>query len=358
MADLSANYLTNVKQRAETLYAENLQELAFNPAMTVTANAILENQMADRAQQLLQAAPTDNVDVVWNTDDNAATQDCTSDCDLEGTPATADAINISAPKCMEISWTVSEETARRSGRTIEEESAFILARRMIAMDNDVNKYVLSQLYAQTDAPIAGTLPAYSTYAAGVSSIPSANYGLQMYADWLLTAIKNRMGAPFFIDNGTLYTYLQNARLNSQNLNGQGDQARALGFSPYEDILGMAYAGITQVDDFIIKRGAVALFSKYYNTVRNTDGSSGPQTTPRLIGGYVQQWRSTMKSQGITAGAGITYDMFATDTCTDISGNLSHSDIGHTYKLKVNLGVKKAPGVGVDRPGILAVKKAA
>ena len=62
MADLTANYLTNVKQRAEQLYGENLQELAFNPAMTVTANAVLENQMATRAQELLQAAPTDSRD--------------------------------------------------------------------------------------------------------------------------------------------------------------------------------------------------------------------------------------------------------------------------------------------------------
>jgi len=356
MAALSANYLTNVKQRAEELYAENLQELAFNPATVVTANAVLENQMAARAQQLLQAAPTDNVDVVWNTDDNAAVQDCTSDCVLIGTPATADAINISAPKCQEISWTVSEETARRSGRSVVEESAFILARRMIAMDNGVNTYTAAQLYAKTDAPVAGALPTYATYAAGVTTIPAASYNLQMYADLLLTAIKNRMGTPYIIDNGALFTFLQNARLNSQNLNGQGDLARMLGFSPYEDILGLAAAGITQVDDFIIKRGGVALFHKYFNTERREDGTSGPLTTPTYYGGQVQQWRSTMKSANITAGGGITYDMFATETCADITGTTSHTDIGHTYKLKVNLGVVKAPGAGALRPAILAIKR--
>lgn len=356
MAALSANYLTNVKQRAEELYAENLQELAFNKAETTTVNAVLENQMAARAQQLLQAAPTDNVDVVWNTDDNAAVQDCTSDCVLSGQPATADAINISAPKCQEITWTVSEETARRSGRSVEEESAFILARRMIAMDNGVNTYTASQLYAKADAPVAGSLPPYASYANGVSTVPAGNYGLQMYADWLLTAIKNRMGTPYIIDNGALFTFLTNARLNAQNLDGKGDAARALGFDPYEDILGLAAAGITQVDDFIIKKGAVALFTKYYNTVRREDGTSGPLTTPTYYAGQVQQWRSTMKSANITAGAGLIYDMFATETCADITGTTSHSDIGHTYKLKVNMGVFKAPGVGAARPGILAVKK--
>lgn len=358
MADLSATFLTNVKERAEELYSENLAELAFNPAMTVTANAVLENQMAARAQQLLQASPTDNVDIVWNTDDNAATQDCTSDCVLTGTPATADTINISVPKCQEISWTVSEETARRSGRSLVEESAFILARRMIVMDNDVNKYLASQLYAKADAPIAGSLPPYATYATGVTTIPADNYSLQMYADLLLTAIKNRMGSPYVIDNGALYTFIQNARLNTQNLDGKGDAARAQGLDPYEDILGMAYAGLTQVDDFIIKRGSVALFHKYFNTVRREDGTSGPITTPTYYSGQVQQWRSTMKSANITAGGGLTYDMFATETCADITGTKSHSDIGHTYKLKVNMGVFKAPGVNAVRPGILAVKRGA
>lgn len=358
MAALSANFLTNVKQRAEELYAESLQELAFNKAEVVTANAVLENQMATRAQQLLQAAPTDNVDVVWNTDDNAAVQDCTSDCDLVGTPATADAINIAVPKCQEITWSVSEETARRSGRSVLEESAFILARRMIAMDNGVNSYTLAQLYAKADAPITGTLPTYATYAAGVSTVPATNYGLQMYADWLLTAIKNRMGTPYIIDNGALFTYLENARLNAQNLDGRGNAARAQGFDPYEDILGMAAAGITQVDDFIIKRGSVGLFHKYFNTVRREDGTSGPITTPTYYGGQVQQWRSTMKSANITAGGGLIYDMFATETCDDITGTKSHTDIGHTYKLKINMGVVKAPGVGAQRPGILAVKRGA
>ncbi len=356
MAALSANYLTNVKERAEELYAENLQELAFNKAEVTTANAVLENQMAARAQQLLQAAPTDNVDIVWNTDDNAAVADCTSDCVLGGSPATADTINISVPKCAQIEWTVSEETARRSGRSLEEESAFILARRMIAMDNSVNTYTLAQLYAKADAPVAGSLPAYAAYAAGVSTVPAGNYGLQMYADWLLTAIKNRMGTPYIIDDGALFTYLENARLNAQNLNGQGDQARARGFDPYEDILGFAASGITQADDFIVKRGAVALFHKYFNTIRRADGTSGPITTPVYYGGTVQQWRSTMKSANITAGGGLTYDMFATEACADIADTASHTDIGHNYKLKINMGVMKAPGVGALRPGILALKR--
>ena len=357
MAALSATFLTNVKQRAEELYAENFQDLAFNKAEVTTVNAVLENQMAARAQQLLQAAPTDSVDVVWDTDDNGGVQDCTSDCSLTGTPATGDTISISAPKCIEtVGWTVSEESARRAGRSVLEESAFLLARRMIGLDNGVNSYTAAQLYAKVDAPVAGSLPPYATFSAGVSTVPAGNYGLQMFADWLLTAIKNRMGTPYMIDNGALYTYLQNARLNSQNLNGQGDAARALGFAPYEDILGLAAAGITQVDDFFIKRGAVALFSKYFNTVRREDNTSGPITTPVYYGGQVQQWRSTMKSANITAGGGIIYDLFATETCADITGNTSHSDIGHTYKLKVNVGVVKAPGVGAARPGILAIKR--
>lgn len=353
MAALSATFLTNVKQRAEELYAENLPELAFNPAMVVSANAMLENQMTARAQQLLQAAPTDNVDVVWDTADNAATQDCTSDCSLSGTSPTADTINIALAKCLETTFTVTEEDARRAGRSMKDQMAFMLARYMIAMDNDVNKYVIARSYALADAPLSGTIPSYATYAAGVTTVPAANWGLNMYADWKLTAIRNRMGIPFVIDDGALYTYLENARLNQGNDTGKGDAARAAALAPYEDILGMTYAGVTQVDDFFIKRGAVGLFHKVFN--KNEDGTA-LATTPRYIAGQVNQWRSVMKSQNITAAGGIYYDMFATDTCADISGNVTHSNIGHTVKLKANIAVVKAPGVGAARPGILAVKK--
>ncbi|GAB2866012.1 hypothetical protein [Hymenobacter ruber] len=349
MADLSALYVLNVRERAEQVYAETLQGLAFNEVMADTANAVKANQQAARAQELLTASPTDNVDIVWETDDNGATQDCTSDCSFTGTPATGNAINIAVPKCIETIFSVSAESARRMGRTIEEETAFLLARRMIAMDNAVNAYTLARLLALSDAAVTGTLPAYATQAAGVITVPSANWGLSMYADLKLMGVKNRMGMPYVIDDGALYTYLENARLNQGNDTGKGDAARAAALAPYEDILGFTAAGITTADDFIIKRGAVALFYKTFNP-----------SAPELIGGTVQQVRSTMASQAITAGGGISYDLFSTLGCSDIAGGFSHSDIGYTYKLKANLGVYKAPGVGtsVGRPGILAVKRGA
>lgn len=342
--DLSALAITNVKQRAEEVYAGNLAELAFNPVMAETAKAVLANQFAARAQELLQAAPTDNVDIVWNTADNAVAQDCTSDCVLVGTPATGDVLNISAPKCIESVFSVSKESARKNGRTVEEETAFLLARHAIILDNAVNAYTLAQLAAKADAAIAGTLPSYATQAAGVITVPSANWGLQMYADWMLTAIKNRMGMPYVIDDGALYTYIVNAQLQRAQLDGAGNANRAASLNPYEDILGFPNAGLTTVDDFFIKRGAVALFHKTYN-----------DANPTYYAGTVQQNRSVMPSLGIP---GISYDMFSSLGCSDITGTKSHSDIGFTHKLKANLGVFKAPGVGGQRPGILALKKGA
>jgi hypothetical protein len=342
MADLSALYVLNVRERAEEVYAGNLEELAFNPVMADTANAVLANQAAGRAQQLLQAAPTDNVDIVWETDDNGAVQDCTSDCVITGSPATGANTNISVPKCIEITFSVSRESARRMGRTVEEETAFLLARRMILLDNAVNSYTLAQLYAKADAAIPGTLPSYASQTAGVITIPAGNYGLQMYADLKLMAIRNRMGSPIVIDDGAMYTYLENARLNRANLDGAGDANRATALAPYEDILGFTEAGLTQVDDFFVKRGAAALFHKTFNN-----------PAPEYIGGTVQQNRSVIQSMGIPA---LKYDMFASLGCADITGTKSHSDIGYTWKLKANLGFFKAPGVGAARPGILAVKK--
>jgi len=344
MADLSALYVLNVRERAEEVYAGNLEELAFNPAMVDTVNAVLANQAAARAQQLLQASPTDNVDIVWGTDDNGAVRDCTSDCVLDGVPATGQAINISVPKCIEVTFSVSKESARRMGRTVEEETAFLMARRMILLDNAVNTYTLAQLYANADAALPGTLPTYATQANGVINIPAANYGLQMYADLRLMAIKNRMGNPFVIDDGALFTFLENARLNQGNLDGRGDANRATALSPYEDILGFTEAGLTQVDDFLVKRGAAALFHKTFN-----------EPAPTYYAGTVQQNRSVIQSMGIS---GMRYDMFASLGCSDITGTKSHSDIGYTWKMKANLGFHKAPGVGAARPGILAAKRGA
>ncbi|MGI4864154.1 MAG: hypothetical protein ACRYFZ_09555 [Janthinobacterium lividum] len=348
MADLSALYVLNVRERAEEIYAETIQDLAFNEGMTDSANAILANQRAARAQQLLKDSPTDNVDIVWETDDLGTVQDCTSDCDLTGTVAQGNAINISVPKCFETTLSVSKESARRMGRTVEEETAFLLARRMILMDNMVNSYSLARTLALADAAVTGTLPVYATQAGGIITIPAANWGLQMYADLKLMGVKNRMGMPFVIDDGALFTYLENARLNQGNDTGKGDAARATALAPYEDILGFTEAGITTADDFIIKRGALALFYKTFNP-----------DAPELIGGTVQQVRSTMASKAITAGGGISYDMFTSLGCSDIAGTKSHSDIGYTVKLKANIGVWKAPGVGTaaGRPGILAVKRA-
>lgn len=349
MADLSALYVLNVRERAEELYAETLKDLAFNEVMADSANAVLANQRTARAQELLKLSPTDNIDIVWETDDNGATQDCTSDCSFTGTPATGNAININLPKCIETVFSVSKESARRMGRTVDEEAAFLLARRMILMDNAVNSYTLARTLALSDTAVTGTLPAYATQTGGVITVPAANYSLQMYADLRLMAVKNRMGMPFVIDDGALFTFLENARLNQGNLDGRGDANRAQALAPYEDILGFPAAGITTVDDFIIKRGAMGLFYKTFNP-----------DAPELIGGTVQQVRSTMASQAITAGGGVRYDMFSTLGCSDIAGGFSHSDIGYTWKLKANLGVHKAPGVGtaVGRPGILAVKRGA
>lgn len=344
MAALDALYVLNVRERAEEVYAGTLEELAFNPVVADTANAVLANQAAARAQQLLQASPNDNVDIVWETDDNGAVRDCTSDCVLDGTPATGAVTNISVPKCIEVTFSVSKESARRMGRTVEEETAFLMARRMILLDNAVNTYTLAQLYANADAAVGGSLPAYATQANGIITIPSANYGLQMYADLRLMAIKNRMGSPYVIDDGAMFTYLENARLNRANLDGSGDANRANALAPYEDILGFTEAGLTQVDDFFVKRGAAALFHKTFNN-----------PAPEYIGGTVQQNRSVIKSMGIPA---LSYDMFASLGCSDITGTKSHSDIGYTWKIKANLGFKKAPGVGAQRPGILAVKKGA
>jgi hypothetical protein len=342
MADLTGIYITNVKQRAEEMYAEKFEGLARNPVISETAKAIIANQYATRAQQLLQASPNDSVDVVWESDDDITTGDCTSDCALTGVPANGNSLTISAPKCIESSLAVSKETARRMGRTVEEETSFLLARTLIKMDNAVNAYTLAQLKAKADAAIAGTLPSYATQASGVIQVPAANYTQQMFADWMLTAIKNRMGMPFMIDDGELYTYYQNALFNSGNSDGKGDQARFNAQQLYFDILGFPAAGLTE-DTFIIKSGAVALFHKYYN-----------ESTPEYIAGQVNQWRTTIASPSIP---GLTYDMFSTVGCTDITGS-SHSNLTDVHKVKANIGVFKAPGVGAARPGILLLNKGA
>ncbi|NVO33215.1 hypothetical protein [Hymenobacter lapidiphilus] len=343
MADISALYLTNVKQAAEALYRENFLALAIDPAHVITANAVLANQRTGNIQQLLQASSTDSVDVVWGTSDGMAVVDCTTDCELTGPKGTGETITITAPICKEIAFSISEEDARRSGRTVEQQTAFMLAQAAVKMDTMVNTQTLVRLKALQDSYKAGTLSGpFAAGVGGVINVTTADYNRKLMANMMRLARLNLMGSPYLIDSGALYVDYMDARFDGANAEGRGDAARVAALMEYFDLEGFVDAAITE-DTFIIKPGSVGLFHKHFNP-----------DTPREINGEVGQVRSTFASPAIT---GMVYDLFSTEKCVAI-GATTRTEIVQVHKLKSYIGIQKAAGVGAARPGILLVNQVA
>ena len=187
-----------------------------------------------------------------------------------------------------------------------------------ALDEFWAKQLLVKLKTFTGVNVA---PQPFTFDAGLKTtlVPEANYNLKLLANWIQQAKLNRIANPYFIDNGSLFLEMLNAKFQAGNADGAGDASRLAQLSKllYDDQFNFAAAGLTE-DTFLIGRNAVA-----FQTINKV------KDQPTVIGGKVQVTTYTVKSLVLP---NVKYDVEYTVVCKVVNGKRTYV---HTWRLTTN-----------------------
>lgn len=313
--DFSASTLLNIQLKAEQIWGDSRLSADFM-AHSETAKAILNNQTA--TFRALENPEKDNQVVISFLNPCAVVAtDCESNCDLTETELEAGAKTYTLTDCKKSGFSVNAEKTRTNTYTVEEESARGLAAALKALDEWWSQRSLVKLKTFAGVNVA---PAPWTWAAGTTSVPAAQYTVDMIPNLINQSILNKMGSAYYIDNGGLYVPWLQAQLKAGNLDGKGQAAYIAAIKMYFDQFNFAPAGLTE-DTFMVAPGAVAMVTK----TRNPDA-------PTVIGGSVQQTRWTIPSPTLP---GIRYDVYYTLKCITVAGK---ANIVHSWRIETNGGI--------------------
>ena len=343
MPDFSLADIADINVKATSIFGSNPDDLQLELAVE-SAQAIRRQQTA--RLNALQNPAVDQVTVHWPDTSNIVDEECTDDCEFNGPGAELGVKTYDVPFCREVKFSVTDEDLRQSQYTPEEYVARESLAAISRLDNWVNKVTLNSLKANAGI---NAFPSPYLYAAGVTTVPAAQYNAEMVAYVLRMAKLNRMGRPLFLENGELFVALTKAGFNAGNF-PFADQDRALkNLNIVSDDFGFINAEITE-DAFMVRPGAVALFHKTYNRTE-------------YVGGKVQQNRYVVDSLSygaLGAGAGdlgaIQYDAFSTQECVPIPNSGGRSAIRTEFKYKARLGFGVSPSTDATHPAILALSK--
>lgn len=313
--DFSASALLNIRAKAENIWADSRLAQDFK-ANAQAAVAVKKNSNAV-ISGLTDPDKDTSVAITWVNPCAVAVQDCTTDCTISGPETEVATQTVTLDLCKEVGFNIDREKLRTNDYDREGVAATLMAQAVKALDEWWSQQILVKLHAFEGINVDA---APWTYAAGTTSIPAAQYNLSAVPEMLKDAILNKLGDPYFIDNGALYTAYLQAALNANNLDGKGDKARADALNMYFDMFNFAAAGISDTT-FAISKSAVAFTTK-------TRYSAKPVT----IGGQVQQIRYTVPSSVIP---GVFYDVLYGITCTTVGG-VAH--VLDSWKVKTQGGI--------------------
>jgi hypothetical protein len=309
--------LQRINLKVESFWTDS-RVMAEYETFADTAKAILENQTATFTA-LKDPGKDNKVGVTWIDTCAIEVEDCSSDCDFTGDEVDTQAQEYDYNLCKEVKFSVDEEKLRTNQYDYQEVVGRAMAKSLKGLDEWMNQQAILRLKQYADINVA---PQPWTYDAAdkTTLVPAAQYNTQLVTTMLRQSYMNKMGVPYFVDNGSLWDAWQNAKFDSANSEGKGNAARIAALKMYFDLIGFGQAGITD-DTFMIAPGAVAMQSK----VRYS-------TTPTEYAGSVQQTRYSIASPSLP---GISYDVFYTLRCVDIAG-VSH--IIHDFKIKATAGI--------------------
>lgn len=310
--DFSSSQLLQVKLKAEQMWADSALSASFQ-AHAEALVAIKQNQTASVRFPALSDPDKDNTVLVNFINPCAvAVQDCSADCVIDGPEVETGGKAYQLTLCKEVPFSVDRFKFRTNTYNREETVAKALMMAVNKLDEWWAQQALVKLKAFAGINVA---PSPWTWAAGTTSVPSADYNLQMIAHLINQASLNRISNPYFIDNGGLYVPWLNAKLEGGNSDGKGDAARTAAIRMYFDQWNFGPAGLTE-DTFMISPDALAFATQ----VRNPD-------TPETVGGNVNTTYYTVESNNIP---GLKYDAFYQVVCKTVNGE---SHIVDSWKLK-------------------------
>lgn len=342
--DFSPSALLAIKLKAEEMWT-NSQLAQSLKAQAEAARALLENQTAT-FRQLENPEKDNQVIVNFINPCGIIAEDCESNCDITEPLLETGGKTYELDLCKKSGYSVNAEVLRKNTYNVEEVAARGLAGALKALDEYWAQQVLVKLKAFAGVNVA---PAPWTWAANTTTIPSADYTVNMIANLMNQAVLNRMPSPYYIDNGTLFVPFMNAQFQANSFADNGNKARIQALKIYFDQWNFAPAGLTE-DLFMVSPGAVAMVTKN----RNPDN-------PTVYGGTVQQTRYTIASPVLP---GVKYDVYYLLTCiTNASGK---AELVHSWRVETNGGIFLNPegcpvtisAVTYNPTGVLSFSKGA
>lgn len=315
--DFSKSELLKIKLKAEAMWKDSRYEAEFKPTADA-AVAVLANQTASFPE--LENRNKDRTVVVnWINACGIVAEDCEENCNITGNELESGNKEYAVDLCKKADFSVDAEKSRTNIYEVEEIAARGQAMAIKALDEWWARQAIAKMKSFAGVNVA---PAPFTYdnVDKSTDVPAANYNVKLIANLLQQAMLNKMGNPYFVDNGSLYLEWLNAQLDAGNLDGRGDQNRIAQLKMYFDQFNFAAAGVAE-DTFMISPGAIAMQTKN----RNPDAMT-------LVGGKIQQMRYTVPSIALP---GVKYDAYYNLECKVVNGK-SHDF--HSWRFETNGGI--------------------
>lgn len=267
----------------------------------------------------------------WVTTSGIVEEAVTTNCTLSEPALGSASLAYDLTAEFKTGFSIDTDSIKTSIYTTEE----LIARGMLAAMQVLDEGWAKRFIAKADA--FGGVNAYTTatavYAAGKTTIPSANYNEQLFPYFAHAAEVNRMKSYFVVDGGELFNGKFLADMNGANGEGKGTKNLYDAFDITFDLVNFSRSAVTS-NTMLIDRNALAFVTrtKYNNTV------------PMDV---VNQKRYKVASKTLP---GVFYDVYYQESC-DVSGN-----IVQTFTLQTRGDLLKAPEI--TYPSVLVMKKGA
>lgn len=313
--DFSKSQLQKIRLKAEAMWQDSRLQADFKP-YSDSAVAILQNQTA-RFPELANRNKDNTAVVTFINACGIEAQDCAPNCDLGGEELESGAKEYEIDLCKMTQFGVDAEKSRTNEYEVEEIAARGTAMAIKALDEWWSRQVILKLKSFAGVNVA---PQPWTYDPTDKStdVPAADFNLGMVANLIQQAYLNKMGNPYFLNNGSLWLEWFNRQLDAADT--KANAARLALLRMYFDQMNFAQSGVLE-DLFMVSPGAVAMMTKN----RNPDA-------PDEVGGKIQQTRYTIPSISLP---GVKYDAYYSLECRTI-GNKSHDF--HSWRFETNGGI--------------------
>lgn len=309
MADITKTVLLRLNAKAEDVWKTSALTNS-RVAQTEAVKAILMNQTATFAN-FDDWTKDRKLGISWIDPCGGVVRDCVKDnCIIVEDELSTDMVEVEPNVCKELGFSINEDKLRTNMYDLDNMYQVGMKRTLDALDEYLSTHVLAGLKASTGTNVSPD-PYTWNNTAKTTEVPTASYNIDLIPDLVQDAILNKMGTPYFIDNGALWKDFFKAEMNKDNAEGKGNKAMAdyLG-RMYFDMFNFAKAGLSE-STFMISSDAVALktTNKFAPTIVELKGDVG-QTRYRIDSPNLE---------------GVQYDVIYKLSCVD-------GEIVHTWRV--------------------------